>query len=152
LKRAKPGLAVFAGDLSPQAVLLTRRNAALLGVVLDVRQGDLLAPFEGTAFDLILANPPYIRSGDLAGLQDEVLREPALALDGGEDGLDLYRRIFADAPRFLKPGGLLLLEIGDGQAQAVSALVPGGFSQPDVHADLSGRPRVVTARRVFDGC
>ncbi|HSK68486.1 MAG TPA: peptide chain release factor N(5)-glutamine methyltransferase [Candidatus Limnocylindria bacterium] len=151
LKLARPGLNVFAGDLSPRAVSLARRNAALHNVDMDVREGDLFAPFAGQAFDAILCNPPYVPTGELAGLQEEVRREPGMALDGGEDGLSFYRRIIAEAPVHLRPGGWLLLEVGDGQAAAVAALLPPKFTKPGIHPDLSGRPRAVTTQRNTDG-
>ncbi len=151
LKLARPGLSVFAGDLSPHAAALARRNAALHNVTIDVREGDLFAPFDGMAFDVILSNPPYIPAGELAGLQEEVRREPALALDGGPDGLGFYRRIFDESPAYMNPGGWLALEIGDTQADAVSALVPGGFTTPEIHPDAAGKPRVITTQRMFHG-
>ena len=146
LKLAQPDALLFAGDISASAIALTRRNALHLGADIDIRQGDLFAPFLGLQFDVILSNPPYIPLPDMEGLQEEVKQEPALALAAGPDGLDFYRRIIAKAPDFLHPGGYLLLELGDHQADAVSALVPVGFSKPRIHPDLSGLPRVLETR------
>nr|MCR5304785.1 peptide chain release factor N(5)-glutamine methyltransferase [Lachnospiraceae bacterium] len=100
-------------------------------------------------FEMITANPPYIKSGDIAGLMPEVRDyEPREALDGGEDGLDLYRRIISEAPYFLKGGAQLLLEIGYDQAQQVRELLEqNGFVDITVTRDYSGNDRVVSARR-----
>lgn len=144
---AFPQAQVFAGDISPQTVDLARQNAARCGVSVDVRQGDLFAPFAGETFDLIVSNPPYIPTADLAGLQDEVKKEPALALDGGADGLIFYRRIAAEAPAYLAPGGWLLLEIGSDQAASVSALLGADFEEISVYSDLNGLSRVVAGRK-----
>ena len=142
-----PGARVFAGDISPQAISLARENAARCGVSLDARLGDLFAPFAGETFDVIVSNPPYIPTGDLAGLQAEVKKEPALALDGGPDGLALYRRIAAEAPAHLARGGWLLLEIGSDQAAEVGGLLAADFEQISVYADLNGLDRVVAGRK-----
>lgn len=147
IARQYPRARVFAGDISPQAVSLARENAVRCGVALDARMGDLFAPFAGETFDIIVSNPPYIPTGDLAGLQAEVKKEPALALDGGPDGLTLYRRIAADAPAHLTDRGWLLLEIGSGQAADVRSLLASDFEQISVHADLNGLDRVVAGRR-----
>lgn len=146
VKLARPEARVCAGDLSPDAIALTAKNARHLGAEIDLRQGDLFAPFAGLQFDVILSNPPYIRTGELAGLQAEVLWEPRLALDGGPDGLQIYRRILEDAPLYLKPGGCLLLELGDRQAGDVSALLPPAFEAPVIHPDLAGASRVLETR------
>jgi len=143
LKLARPDTEVFAGDIAPEAIRLTRDNAQRLGADIILRQGDLFAPFEGLRFDIIVCNPPYIPTGELPHLQAEVRHEPALALDGGPDGLAVYRRVLNRAARFLNPGGRLLLEMGDGQAGALRALVPRDFAPPRVHPDLSGLPRVL---------
>ena len=110
LKTHCPGAEVCASDLSAEALALAKRNAAALDAEIRFYQGDLFAPLAGQRFDLIVSNPPYIPRGELPGLQAEVLYEPAMALDGGEDGLDFYRRIAAEAPARLTPGGRLMLE------------------------------------------
>ena len=148
LQLACKGVQVYAGDISPEAIALTRRNAHSLGATLDIRQGDLFAPFAGLLFDCILCNPPYIPEGQLPLLQAELGHEPALALAAGVDGLDFYRRVLEEAPGFLQPGGLLLLELGDGQAEAVSTLVGPSFEYPRIHLDLAGLPRVLETRRL----
>lgn len=148
LKLARPEVTVWAGDLSPEAIALTKENAQVLGADIHIREGDLFAPFAGQIFDLILCNPPYIPTQELDGLQSEVQMEPTLALNGGADGLDYYRRIFEEVHAYLAPGGSLLLELGDGQAAAVSAMIPPGFGRPMLHGDLSGLPRVLEVKRV----
>ena len=147
IKKAMPALSVSASDISEDALTLARQNAALNGVSVDFRAGDLFAPFEGERFSMIVSNPPYIPTGDLPALQEEVRREPALALDGGEDGLSFYRRIAREAPDHLTQDGVLLLEIGCDQAQAVCGLLrEAGFAAPQVVRDTAGRDRVIIAR------
>lgn len=132
-------VAVTAADISPEAVALSRENAERNGVVLDVRQGDLFDAVAGEAFDLIVCNPPYLSDADMRHMQTEVAHEPALALYGGADGLAYYRRIAAGFRRHMKENGLLLLEIGCTQADAVCGLFPGAA----VLTDIEGRARVV---------
>jgi release factor glutamine methyltransferase len=136
---------VVALELSAEACALARENAAALGVAdrVEVREGDLLAPLaEQESFDVIASNPPYIASRELPGLQREVQREPRLALDGGEDGLAVIRRIAQGALPHLRPGGLLALEIGETQGSAVRALLEGaGFAGARVEKDWERRDR-----------
>ncbi|MCZ8185177.1 MAG: peptide chain release factor N(5)-glutamine methyltransferase [Beijerinckiaceae bacterium] len=136
-------------DIAAEAVEAARLNAAALGLDgrAEFRTGDLVEGLDGM-FDVIVSNPPYIPTGDLAGLDPEVrLHDPVLALDGGADGLDFYRRITAGAPARLRPGGLLALEVGAGQAPAVAeGLRHAGFLAVSVHADLAGIDRVVAGR------
>jgi release factor glutamine methyltransferase len=147
LKLACPEAEVWAGDLSDDAITLSKDNGVHLNTQVNFRQGDLLTPFSGLTFHLILSNPPYIPSFELPNLQQEVHREPALALDGGTDGLHFYRRIFREAASYLAPGGYLLMELGDRQAEEVSRLCPAGFEPPVIRQDLSGLPRVLETRR-----
>jgi release factor glutamine methyltransferase len=148
-----PGAHVIATDVSPAAAEVARRNAARLAAAaadrLDVRTGDLWAALDGGAsFDVIVSNPPYVRTGELAGLQTEVQREPRLALDGGADGLDLVRRIVDGLAAHLAPGGLAAIEHGFDQDAAVRALLDatGAFVPAITRADLGGRPRVTWTR------
>jgi len=144
----RPDAAVTAVDRSARAAAVARRNAQRLEVDARVRVlcGDLAESLSGS-FDLIAMNPPYIPSADLAELEAELAHEPRLALDGGEDGLDLLRRVIADAPARLCPGGHLALEVGAGQAADVQELlIARGAEQVDVHDDLAGIPRVLLAR------
>ena len=136
-------------DLSPSALALAAANAVRLGV--GSRAAFMAADWlDGIAgkFDLVLSNPPYLASGEISGLAPEVAAyDPMLALDGGPDGLDAYRRIAAGAPAVLAEGGRLLVEIGAGQAAQVSDIFRAAGLKLDpsqaIGRDLAGRPRVV---------
>ncbi|MGL5448262.1 MAG: N5-glutamine methyltransferase family protein, partial [Rhabdaerophilum sp.] len=136
-------------DISNDALEIAARNASTHGVAgrLALLEGDLFAPVTGH-FDLIVSNPPYIPSVVLATLEPEVHDfDPVLALDGGADGLTFYRGIIAGAPEYLTPRGILALELGIHQAQAVSALaIEVGFFDLHLHRDFSGIERHLTAR------
>jgi release factor glutamine methyltransferase len=125
---------------------MVRANAEQLGVAdrLEIQQGDWAKHLD-ERFDLVVSNPPYIRTGDIDGLEPEVARfEPRVALDGGTDGLVAYRTITAALPRLLKQGGAFALEVGLGQAESVKALAEeAGLSTDEPRRDLSGIPRVV---------
>lgn len=141
-----PGTRVVACDLSADALQVARQNAQQLGANVTFRQGDLWDAVPETRFDVIVSNPPYIASGELPGLQQEVRREPAMALDGGADGLCFYRRIAEKAAQFLRPGGTLLLEIGQGQAEDVARLLTqAGLTAVRVDPDYNDIPRVAQA-------
>jgi release factor glutamine methyltransferase len=136
-------------DLSPEACAATRANLAHCGLadraqVIRGRWGESI----GRRFDVVVSNPPYVRAGEIAGLDPEVrLHDPALALDGGPDGLCCYREISADLARLLRPGGLVGLEIGWDQAEDVAAILEEkGFSVVARARDAQGRARVVAAR------
>ena len=136
-------------DISEKALNVAKLNAAKFHV--DDRAeffcGDLFAPVKGKIFNAIVSNPPYIPTNDLKTLQTEVKREPQLALDGGADGLNFYRRIISDAPRFLASGGLLAVEVGINQAQAVKTLAEAAnFVDVKIFKDLAGIDRVVAAK------
>jgi release factor glutamine methyltransferase len=151
--KERPTWRVTAVDLSPDAAALARENTLRAGVVhnLGVLEGDLFAPLpEAAEFELITANPPYIPSGDIAGLEADVRDfEPHLALDGGADGLSIIRRLLEQAPRYLAPGGLIALEVGFDQAPAVAALFEAaGFVDVARSKDLAGVERVVSGSRV----
>lgn len=150
VKTLVPGADVTLADCSRDALEVVRENARRLGVDVELRHGDLFRAVWHQKFDLIASNPPYIPTGDLPLLQREVQREPQLALDGGGDGLEFYRRIAADAPEHLNPGGSIYLEVGAGQADAVRALLTERMecAEADVINDLNGIPRVVWARSV----
>lgn len=157
LAAARPTGFVFATDISRDAVSLSRENAARLGAYnLSVREGDLFAPLADARhpwelgaplrFDLITANPPYIATGEIAGLMSDVRDfEPRLALDGGADGLELMRRLVAEAPKHLAPGGVLAVEVGAGEAPDVRALfADAGFGDIELHRDYARIERVVS--------
>lgn len=150
-----PGLTVVATDVSAAAAAVATGNVArhAVGARVEVRVGDLWAPVGDERFDLIVANPPYIRRGELAGLDREVQREPVVALDGGADGLDVYRRLAAGLADHLAPGGLIAVEHGFDQGPAVAAILDGsGVTAPAVTvADLARRPRVTVATRGAGG-
>ena len=146
LKHECPFADIHAADLSGDALALARENARCNQAEITFHQGDLFAPVEGLRFDLILSNPPYIPTLDCRTLQPEVQREPLMALDGGPDGLDFYRRIAGEAPSHLRPGGLLAVEVGDGEAEAVQKLfAEAGLQNASIHHDLAGLPRMVSA-------
>ena len=133
-------------DVSAEALEVAKFNAIKFHVEDRIKffYGDLFEPLTGK-FDAIVSNPPYIPTNDLKNLQSEVKREPRIALDGGIDGLNFYRRIFSDAPRFLVKGGLLAVEIGINQAQAVKSLAEAAnFVDIQIFKDLAGIERVVT--------
>ena len=143
-----PGVRVTCADLSADALSLAQENAARLGAEVCFVQGDLLAPCGDKAYRMILSNPPYIPTAVCAELQPEVRRDPPMALDGGPDGLDFYRRIAREAPAHLLSGGTLLMEIGADEGEAVAALLrEAGFAEVQVFPDLAGRPRMVRGVR-----
>ena len=130
-------------DIDERCVELTKENAELNESMLTIKQGDLFTPVSGLQFDLICCNPPYLTAEDMESLQKEVTFEPKLALFGGEDGLDFYRRIAAEYRTYLHPDGALVMEIGCNQGEAVLNLFPGS----KLKNDLNGNPRVVVCRR-----
>jgi len=142
--------AVDAIDISPHALALAAGNADRLGLAGRVRflQGDLFAalPVDGAAYDLVVANLPYVPAGDIARLSREVRRDPILALDGGPDGGDVIRAFLAQAPPHLLAGGTVALEIGAGQAEMlVEHLRLLGYKNIRATADYSGVTRFLFA-------
>ena len=139
--------AVSASDISEKALCVAKENAAASGADVHFIQSDLFGDLPGR-YCMIVSNPPYIPRKDIEDLAPEVrLHDPRTALDGGEDGLDFYRRIILEAPQHLVNGGGLLLEIGSDQAEAVSGMLERrGFSGIRVCRDLAGHDRVVQAR------
>lgn len=151
--RACPSATAVATDVSEGAIEVARVNATSLGVEerLELRQGDLFAAVGADElFDGITSNPPYIPSATVPTLMPEVSKhEPSLALDGGVDGLDFYRRIARESPAHLVDGGRLLLEVGEGQAGQVAELLAetGAFEPAVTTRDYGGIDRVVEAVR-----
>lgn len=143
-----PGAQVTLCDVSAGALDVARKNAHALNVDAVLRHGDLFKAVGKERFDLIASNPPYVRTSEMETLQTEVKYEPELALDGGLDGLDFYRRIAADAPKRLLPGGSLYLEVGEGEAADVLAMLREALSPAESGTlrDLNGIERVVWAR------
>ena len=154
-----PKAKITACDISPEALEVARGNAARNGLNgrIEFRESDLFFMTKRKktvrikdSFDMILSNPPYIPTQDIDTLQTEVRdHEPIKALDGGSDGLDFYRRIAEDAFGSLKKDGLMFLEIGCDQAEAVPSLLSGAgyYSEIEVHKDLTGLDRVISCRR-----
>ena len=134
-------------DISQEALQVAAQNAELLGIRADFLKSDLYEKVTGK-FDLLVSNPPYIERAVIPTLMEEVREyDPYIALDGGEDGLDFYRRIIGGAQDYLKRGGQILMEIGSGQAKAVSELLrEAGFKEIDVCRDFAGLDRVVSGR------
>jgi len=144
-----PEAQIHALDFSNTALELAEKNATANHVKVEFHSGDGFAALAtGTKFNLIVSNPPYIPTAEIATLQPEVRDfEPRMALDGGEDGLDFYRRLAVEAKAFLKPAGRIMLEFGDGQGEALRAL----FSEQNwvvefVEPDYTGRLRNLIAR------
>jgi release factor glutamine methyltransferase len=147
----RPQASVWATDLSSEACDVARFNAEalLVSARVTVRQGDLFEPLpKGASFDVVTANPPYVKTAELAALPAEVRREPRVALDGGPDGMDLMRRIARQAGEWLKPGALLAMEIADTQGEAARALLAEtGYAEVRIEKDLARLDRLAFGRR-----
>lgn len=137
-------------DISEKALETAKTNGERAGISdrVEFRRGDFLdALREDEQFDVILSNPPYIPSGDIDGLAEEVRREPRIALDGGPDGLKFYRTLGEKAVRFLRPGGLLAAEVGIGQAETVRTFFEnGGLTDIEIIPDYGGVDRAVCGK------
>ena len=138
---------VTAADVSDRALEIARQNAKRNGAAVEFVKSDCFSALKGRKYDMIVSNPPYISEDEMRGLMPEVTREPELALFGGADGLDFYRRISRDAPEYLNEGGCLLFEIGWLQKDAVSALVKAHIGEPFALRDYGQNWRVVGARK-----
>jgi release factor glutamine methyltransferase len=151
LAAERPEATVVAADVDAGCCALARANAEAAGVSarVDVREGDLFTPVATeAAFDVVVSNPPYVRTGDLGGLQAEVRREPRLALDGGPEGLSVLLRVVQGAFAHLLPGGLLALEIGEEQGAAVRDLLQShGYAAVHIEPDLERRDRMAFGTR-----
>ena len=144
VKKRCTGACVFASDLSSAALAVAKNNAEQNGAEIEFTESDLFENITGK-FNVIISNPPYIKTEDIPLLDPEVKNyEPRIALDGGPDGLDFYRRIAAEAYDRLEEGGILFLEIGEGQAEAVSALL-NGYSAVEIKKDVYGTDRMIKA-------
>ena len=143
--RAVSQAMVYCVEKSEKAMLYLLKNSENDKNV-KVLHADISNPPDMPFADIIVSNPPYIKSGDIADLQSEVLKEPLMALDGGADGLDFYRIIAQKWYSYLKKGGMLFLEIGEDQGDKVSAILENyGFSEIKVLNDMYGNNRMVTA-------
>lgn len=149
VKHACPWAEVTLSDISENALALAGENAARLGLKAEFCLGDLFAPLAGRQFDMILCNPPYLTKQDMKELQAEVAREPENALDGGQDGLDFYRRIAMEMGQYLTKGGQAWFELGMGQAQDVAALMA-RLGKTEIVRDLSGTERFVRVYRTVE--
>lgn len=138
---------VTAVDVSDRALEIARRNAEHNGATVEFVKSDCFSALKGRKYDMIVSNPPYISEDEMRGLMPEVTREPELALFGGADGLDFYRRISREAPEYLNEGGCLLFEIGWLQKDAVSALVKAHIGEPFALRDYGQNWRVVGAKK-----
>lgn len=143
------GSRVYASDISPEAVAVARENARRLGANVDFAVCDLDAAFAANSFDLVLSNPPYIPHHEGPQLQREIREhEPSVALYGGPTGVEIYERLIAGAARILRPGGLLVMEIGYQGEQRVRAMLGESWTGVETKHDLAGWPRVLSARKL----
>lgn len=133
-------------DISGEALKVACWNAERLGVNVDWREGDFLLPAAGEKWDWIVTNPPYVSQAVYAGCEPEIKYEPVLALVGGEDGLDFYRRLAQEVSPLLASRARILMEIGWDQAMAVQNLFKNSGFETKVFQDLGGRDRVILAR------
>lgn len=156
LAHAVPSARLLCADLSAEAVELARKNVAHagLGLRVEVRQGDLLEPFDEPgllgAIDMLVCNPPYISSSKVSHMPTEISGfEPSLAFDGGPFGVRILNRLIQDAPRFLRPGGWLAFEVGAGQGRAVLGRLAASkqFEEALTIQDAQGETRAVAAQR-----
>ncbi len=152
MARICDNIKVTAADYSAEALEVAQRNAAANRVKIKFRHGDLFGAVGSRRYDMIVSNPPYIKSHMIPILQDEVkVHEPMMALDGGEDGLVFYRKIVDQASAHLRKNGVLMFEIGHDQAEEVSQLIQdtGKFTKVHVVKDLPGHDRVVYAEALY---
>lgn len=151
LALAKPQAQIFAVDISPDALVLAKQNAERYGVADKIQfvQADLLTPFAAGELDLIVSNPPYVPTAEWGELPRPIRDfEPRNALDAGPDGLDVLRRLIAQAAEKLAPSGGLALEIGEDQGRSVSELMKAaGFVNVTVKKDFAGWDRVVSGEK-----
>lgn len=140
---------VVASDISQEAIETAQENAKELRAKVKFVQGNMFEPLKGRKFDMIVSNPPYIKTNMISILQEEVKKhEPLKALDGGRDGLDFYRIIVDKAADYLKPDGFLFMEIGHDQGEDLTEMLndSGKFTPAEIIKDLPGRDRVVKCK------
>jgi release factor glutamine methyltransferase len=147
----EPKATVIAADISEKALAVARKNAQNCQAKVTFFQGDFLSAVRGQQFGLIVCNPPYIPAAECDTLQEEVRKEPRIALDGGEDGLFFYRELAQKASASLFPGGALFCEVGYGEAEAVEKMFAASFEKTSVYKDLSNIPRIVSAISSLSG-
>lgn len=143
---------VYGIDISEDALMYARKNAEVNEIMnIEFMRGDLFEPVAGRGcFDFIISNPPYIRSEDIQTLQPEIKEwEPLNALEGGDDGMDFYRRIVLQAHSRLKESGILMFELGDGSADTVAGLLgQTGYTKIEITKDYAGIDRIISARLI----
>ncbi len=142
----RPRARVWASDISEKALTWAEKNVRRNRAPVTLLRGDLWEAAAGMTFDVVVSNPPYIPEGEMPLLQEEVKREPALALCGGADGLETFRRILSGLGEHLVPGGALCLECGDDETGALLGLLSPRFDLAFAFNDLSGRPRGVSGK------
>lgn len=141
---------IFASDISEKALAVAEKNSELNGTDVKFMKSDMFGNIVEKDFDIIVSNPPYIASGDMASLSKEVLEEPHSALDGGADGLDFYRNISENALNYLGKNGALALEIGYNQAEGIfDILRKFKYNNIRLVKDYSGNDRVIIAQNTF---
>ena len=141
-----PEVKMVGTDLSSDALEVARQNALRLGVSVQWRQGDFVAPLQGELWDFIITNPPYVSPEEYNQCAPEIFREPSIAFLGGQDGLEFYHRLAAEVGPLLNKRGKLLMEIGWTQAEAVCEMFQKKGYETQVFPDLAGRDRVIFAR------
>lgn len=156
LAKFLPGAKITATDISEEALELARNNAVINGVKIDFFRADLFSVDDQrpVAYDLIISNPPYIAQAQIAKLQPEIQYEPRVALNGGRDGLDFYRRLSMESPRYLKPKGLLVIEIGFGQADEVREIFreSAKLVEKEAARDYNNIERILVLEKDSDKC
>ena len=147
IKMERPETHLTLLDLSPEALEIAERNRELYSLDVRIVQSNLFSALPSERiFDMILSNPPYIPESSGEKLQPEVSFEPDIALYGGDDGLDFYRNIAKEAAAYLKPGGILIMELGDGEAEAVAGLLQDhSWSGVEIRKDFAGKARMIKA-------
>ncbi|GHV02797.1 hypothetical protein FACS1894211_14910 [Clostridia bacterium] len=140
------GAACDFADISGAALTIAGENAKAAGIGYEIVQSDLFAGLAGRRYDAVLCNPPYVKTADLDALPPDVKKEPRIALDGGADGLDFYRRIAPELREHLNGGARAYFEVGDGQTADVRGIFEGAGFQIETIQDLNGKERVVEVK------
>lgn len=148
IKKNLGNINVYGVDISEDALEIAKKNAERNNVLVNFIQSDLFSNVPQTKFDMIVSNPPYIPSNDIKSLEREVLNEPVIALDGGNDGLDFYRKIVKDGKNFLNEDGYLIFEFGYDQAdEVIDILKQNDFRIIEIIRDYSGNNRAVISQK-----
>ena len=149
LAKLLPYAAITATDISDKALAAAMENADLNGAKVNFVQGDLFCGFSPGSYDLVVSNPPYIPSPEIQNLQPEIRHDPIIALDGGSDGLDFYRRMITDAPQYLKENSCLIMEMGFNQKGSIKDIFQKNknFKVIDIVQDYNNIDRIIIAKR-----